>query len=372
MRARSRQRGRHQKGFVLAMTLWMLAAIMVAATVFSERVRQAVSLAQQQQQHTQALLDFKATQAEIMFRLGVTPISLYGLGDEANGRSIALDNRPYRGAGKTTVQLQDNRGLVNLNIVGDDRLLRLLAIVDVPPEQRGMLIDTLRDYMDEDSLKRINGAEEPEYRALGLPPPRNEKLLTPYEAKSIIGWRDLPQLWENNRLPDLTTISSAVALNPNTAPKEVLETLPGVTSEIADAIIQQRLIAPIAGVEAVAQMVGAAPGDYMLNIITLPSDSVRVTHRSADLPWAIQYNVSLQPSNDKTPWRIDYYYKVRQGTPQAPAPDHVTGTSSPLKSQQSVFARLGQSDNDASEIAELPPRRTLPVPGASSILFPAN
>lgn len=349
------------------MTLWMLAAILIAATIFSERVRQAVSLAQQQQQHTEALLDIRATQAEIMFRLGTTPISFYGLGDLPDGKSIWLDNRKYRGSGKTTVQLQDNRGLVNLNIVGDDRLLRLMAIVDVPPEQRSMLIDTLRDYMDEDSLKRANGAEEPEYRALGLPPPRNEKLLTPYEAKSIIGWRDLPQLWENNRLPDLTTISNAVALNPNTAPKEVLETLPGVTSEIADAIIAQRQLVPFTSGDAVAQMVGAAPGDYLLNIIALPADSIRVTHRSPDLPWAIQYNVSLQPNNDKKPWRIDYYYKVRQGTP--PAPEQ---KKTPFLNQQNLFAKPGLTDNNASEIAELPPRRTISPAAGTSILTPTQ
>jgi general secretion pathway protein K len=364
----NRRTGAMQRGFVLAMTLWMLAAILIAATIFSERVRQAVNLARQQQLHTEALLDIHATQAEIMFRIGTTPISYYGLGDQPDGKSVSLDNRMYRGYGKTTVQLQDNRGLLNLNIVGDDRLLRLLAIVDVPPEKRSMLIDTLRDYMDEDSLKRANGAEEPEYRALGLPPPRNEKLLTPYEAKSIIGWRDLPQLWENNRLPDLTTISNAVAINPNTAPKEVLETLPGVTSEIADAIIAQRRLAPFTSGDAVAQLVGAAPGDYMLNIIALPSDSIRVTHRSADLPWAIQYNVSLQPDNDKNPWRVDYYYKVRQGTPSAPEQ-----SKTPFLNQQNLFTKPGlTANNDASEIAELPPRRTLPIGPATSVLTPTQ
>ena len=363
-------RAKSQRGFVLVLTLWILAAIMVAAAIFGERVRQAVNLAQRQQQNIDVMLDIAATRAEILFRLGVTPISLYGLGEEPDGKSIGLDNRLYRGSGKTTVQLQDNRGLVNLNIVSDERLLRLLAIVDVPADQRGRLIDTLRDYMDEDSLLRVNGAEAPQYKELGLPPPRNEKLLTPYEAKSIIGWRDLPQLWENNRLPDLTTISSAVAVNPNTAPKEVLATLPGVTSEIADAIMEKRKLAPIATGDIVAQMVGAAPGDYLLNIITLPADSVRVTHRAADLPWAIQYNVTLQANSDKAPWRIDYYYKVRQNTQSSKLTQ--SSSSNPLLNPSSLFARPDQTDNKANEIAELPPRRTLAVSPAASLLPPTR
>ena len=64
-----------QRGFALALTLWILAAIMVAAAIFSDRVRQAVSLAQRQQQNTDALLDIAASQAEILFRLAVTPMS---------------------------------------------------------------------------------------------------------------------------------------------------------------------------------------------------------------------------------------------------------------------------------------------------------
>src|SRR5271169_2328659 len=68
-----------QRGFVLALTLWILAAITIAAAIFSDRVSQAVELAQKQQQNTDALLDIAATRAEILFRIGVTPISAYGL-----------------------------------------------------------------------------------------------------------------------------------------------------------------------------------------------------------------------------------------------------------------------------------------------------
>jgi general secretion pathway protein K len=361
------RRGR-QRGFALALTLWVMAAILIAAAIFSDRVRQAVSLAHRQQQNTEAMLDIAASQAEILFRLGVTPMSTYGLGTQPEGKSIFLDNRAYRGTGNTTVQLQDNRGLLNLNIVSDDRLLRFLAIVDVPPDQRSVLVDTLRDYTDADSLKRINGAEEPDYLALGLPPPRNENLLTPYEAKNIIGWRDLPLLWENNRVPELTTTSNSVAVNPNTAPKEVLATLPGITSDIADAIIAQRQIAPIPSAYVIAQLAGGAPGDFLLNVIPIPANSIRVTHHAADLPWSIQYNVSLSPNNDKTPWRIDYYYKIRQTAPPNPA---ATAASAPANSlsRSSLFVTPGLSANQPNEIPDLPPRYALPI-STSSPFFP--
>jgi general secretion pathway protein K len=360
-----------QRGFALALTLWVMAAILVAAALFSYRVREAVNLAHRQQQNTEAMLDIAASQAEILFRLGVTPMSNYGLGTQPEGKSIFLDNRPYRGIGDTTVQLQDDRGLLNLNIVSDDRLLRFLAIVDVPPDQRGVLVDTLRDYIDADSLKRINGAEEPEYLALGLPPPRNENLLTPYEAKNIIGWRDLPLLWENNRVPELTTTGTSVAVNPNTAPKEVLASLPGITSDLADAIIAQRQIAPISSASVIAQLAGGAPGDFVLNVIPLPANSVRVTHHAADLPWSIQYNVSLSPNNDKAPWRIDYYYKIRQSAPQTQA---ATPASAPANStsRASLFVTPGLPANQPNEIPDLPPRYALPLSTIPSFLSAPN
>lgn len=106
--------------------------------------------------------------------------------------ALALDDRPYRTLGDTLVQVQDNRGLLNLNVVDDERLGRFLGVLGVPPERRSALIDALRDYGDEDNLKRLNGAEVAEYAAAGLPPPRNAKLVTPLEARRIYGRRRRP------------------------------------------------------------------------------------------------------------------------------------------------------------------------------------
>lgn len=294
---------------MLAMTLWILAGIAIAAGYFAERVQRALELAQQSQQNTQALVEIANTRAEILFRLGTTPLSLYGLGTAPSG-SILLDGRPYRGEGGGIVRLQDNRGLLNLNIVSDERLNRLLGTLDIPAAQRSAMIDALHDYTDNDNLRRLNGAEEPEYLASGLPPPRNEKLITPYEPRNVIGWRDRPQLWQDNRLPSLTTTSTSVALNPNTAPWQVLATLPGATAESAQAIIVRRQLEPFSSADQLAALLGVPSEQLLFQIITLPADSIRVTQSASGLPWALQYNVSLTPMSARAPWRIDYFYKI--------------------------------------------------------------
>jgi len=308
--------GHKQRGFVLVLTLWVLVIVAIAAGYFAEHVARSVELAQQSRQNTHALIDMAGTRAEILYRLGTTSMSEYGLG--LGQLAIALDNRPYHGLGKTLVRLQDDRGLLNLNLIDDGRLQRFLGLMGIPADDRSHLVDTLRDFTDADNLRRLNGAEADDYLALNLPPPPNRNLLTPWEARRIIGWRDYPQLWKNGRLPDLTTTSTSVGINPNTAPAEVLATLPGVTEEIAQLIIARRKLAPITQEQ---QIVGFTLTPLNLpmglGIVVIPSDSLRITQSTQGLPWALQYNITLTPNSAVAPWRTDYYSRVSTSAPDA-------------------------------------------------------
>jgi general secretion pathway protein K len=297
-----------ERGFVLAMVLWVVAILAIVAGFFAERVARQMELAREAQINADTLVEMATTRARILFRLGTVPMSVYGLGVTAND-SIALDGRPYRGAGDTVVRLQDNRGLVNINFVSDERLHRFLAVLGVPAERRAPLVDTLRDYLDEDDLKRLNGGEAPEYAAAGLPAPRNEMLYTPFEARRILGWRDEKSLWENDRLPRLITAGVTVALNVNTAPREVLATLPGVTEEIASQIVATRQFQPYLWLDQIATLAGQPPAGFALGTMVFPGDSVRVTQSAPGLAWARVWSVTLTPNADTGPWRIDYYFR---------------------------------------------------------------
>lgn len=308
-----------QRGFVLAATLWLLAILAVTASYFAGRIQRTRELAQLAQTHSQALLDLNNARAEILFRFATTPFSVFGLGPSANA-AIALDDRPYLGPGDTLVRLQDNRGLLNLNIVSDDRLDRFLNILGAPAARRAGLIDALRDYIDDDDLKHLNGAETVDYAAAGLPPPRNAKLITPMEAKNIYGWADIPQLWQNNLLPGLTTTSSSLSLNPNTAPWQVLATIRGMTPEAAQAIIQARKIAPIADVGQIETLTGIqlVTDPFMPDVIIFPAESIRVTQQATAMGWGWHYSVTLTPTSNAAPWRIDYSYRVELPSIDAP------------------------------------------------------
>lgn len=321
---------RKQQGFVLVLTLWVLVIVAIAAGYFAERVARSVELAQQSKQNTRAMIDMAGTRAEILYRLGTTSMTIYGSG--RGNTVIELDNHPYRGSGNTLLRLQDNRGLLNLNFSDDDRLQRLFGLLGIPAEQRGHLIDTLRDFTDVDNLHRLNGAEKEEYLALNLPPPPNRNLTTPWEARRIIGWRDAPQLWQTGRLVELTTTGLSSGLNPNTAPAEVLATLPGVTEEIAQAIIARRKLSPIIHEGQLAEITSMPAQQLADAILTFPSNSIRITQSIRGLPWATQYNIMLTPNSDDAPWRTDYYSRVS----------------------------AGRRDETEANIPELPPRSTAP------------
>jgi DNA uptake protein ComE-like DNA-binding protein len=295
-----------QGGFVLVATVWILAIITIAAAYFAERVSRSVALAQERQDAAEQQRVFANTRAEVTFRLGTTPMTLHGLGLQP---AIALDDRPYRGTEGDVVRLQDNRGLMNVNFPDPNMMLSFLGQLGVSAEKRDAMMDTLRDYTDEDDLRRLNGAESAEYAALGLPPPPNDYLASPYQLKNVIGWRDQRALWERDRITQLVTTARVGGFNPNSAPLEVLASMPGSNLQIATAIVKARAGAPF---RTITQLPGAAAGlsldaDYFL---FAPGNSVRVTHQYRTLPWAVQYSITLTPSSERAPWRIDYYVRT--------------------------------------------------------------
>lgn len=305
MNLRSR---RTHSGFVLVLTLWVMVIVTLAAAYFSEQVTNAVDLAQKSRLNAQASIDIASTRAEVLYRLATTSLTVDGLG--RGNTLIALDNRPYRSVGGTVLRLQDTRGLLNLNQTPDDRLLRFLGLIGIAPEQRSRMIDTLRDYVDPDKLRRLNGAEDEDYRARGLAPPTNNNLTTPWEARRILGWRDAPQLWQTSRFIELTTTGTALGLNPNTAPAQVLATLPGVTDSTAQALILRRREMPIQNPGELAALAGIPEELLEMQIMVIPADSVRITQSVEGQSWAVQYTVSVTPNSNTTPWRVDYYSRV--------------------------------------------------------------
>jgi general secretion pathway protein K len=324
---------RRQQGFVLILTLCILAAITIVAAYFGQRIQQSLQLAQLRQVLTEKQIAINNSRSEILFRLCATNLTAYGLGPPGN--EIVLDDRPYSNEG-TTIQLQDTRGLININLASDGQLQGFLGAMHVPADQRSHLIDTLRDYIDADDFRRLEGAESAEYTALGLPPPRNMALFSPLELKSIIGWRDMPSLWQYPAITELVTVSGLPTINPNSAPWQVLASLPGVTPEIAKLIVARRKLGPIS-VALLDQIAGVNLDTFPPTLIAYPSDHLRITQRAIGMPWAVRYNVELTPLSNVAPWQVNYYYRVEEKADPANANTVVNGSEIPKLPPRSIF-----------------------------------
>lgn len=344
MRAARATHGR-QQGFVLVLTIWILAAIAIAAAFFGERVQQTLRLATQRQDLNVALIAVADARNEMLFRLAVTPMSMYGLGRPPE--VMRLDDRPYSESG-TLLQLQDTGGLLNLNAFGDEPMQRLLRTLKVPEDRHARLIDSLRDYADEDNLTRIDGAESAQYRATRPDLPRNAPLLSPLELRQVVGWSEMPWRPGEASIFEFTTTEGAPTINPNTAPWHVLVGLPSVSPEAAKAIIERREVEPVTAAW-LDRMLGTQMEGMFSIVSSLPAHSVRVTQAAKGLPWRLRYNVLITPLAAETPWKIMYLYRLENEPASSPA----------LKS--------GTLPN-ASDPPRLPPRPSSPV--TSPILLP--
>lgn len=314
-----------KRGFVLVLTIWILAAIAIATAYFGERVQASLRAAATRQDINSAELALSDGRAEILFRLATLPVTMWGLGDPPN--AIRLDGRPYAEAGGT-LELQDVAGLMSLNRFGDDAMSRLLTTLGVPQSRHASLIDALGDYTDADDLRRLNGAEAAQYAVAGLQSrPRNGPLTSPLELRDVLGWGREDALWAAGAgALDFVAPEGAGRLNPNTAPWQVLTSLPGVSRDVAALFFARRDLQPIDAAW-VDRTLGTRFDSLPSPIQSFPSSDIRITQRVSGLPWAVRYNVSLTPNGTFGPWKVTYFHRLELPTvggspsvPRDPAP----------------------------------------------------
>jgi general secretion pathway protein K len=334
-----------QKAFVLVSTLWILAVLTIAASFFALWTQRTVAVVQANQEDVQGELDMLNTQASLIYLLTTQRMTIAGLTlpedetteeqeelDKKNdfwgqdsilsqGGELAIDDRPYFGYGKAYFALQDEAGLLGINLATEPILARLLGLLGVDEALHDPLIAKLQDYIDTDDLHRLNGAEAYHYEKQGLRPPSNRYLINPMEIKRILDWSEQASLWENDRLGQLTNTVLAALPNFNTAPSLVLQAVFNMTAQGAERIIQIRQTIPFYNLNTINE-IGA------LNLTLDPIDlnffpsfyfrltlwyeggkrmrqvHVQLTHRADGFkPWKIQYTLEqpLLSTYEQTP-----------------------------------------------------------------------
>jgi len=230
---------RRERGVALVVVMWVsiLLTVIASSFIYEARtdalvVRNTISMAR-----AEGIADAAVYRALFeLYRADNAP--------DAWRRDGTVRDWSYEGV-PVKVEIRDESGKIDVNTAADPLLRGLFQSVGMSTEDANNLLDAVLDWRDPDNLKRINGAEEPDYRAAGLTyRPANAPFQAIEEFQLVLGMR--PDIYKK-LAPFITTYSRQPGINPILAAREVLMAIPGVTPQIVDAYIARRDQARAAG-----------------------------------------------------------------------------------------------------------------------------
>ena len=295
-----------QRGVALVLVIWVAVILcVVAASFIIERrtetmvVLNSIALARAQQ----------AADAGVSKAVGETYRN-----DPTATDAWKRDGAPHDWTFEGTnvrVELRDESAKIDVNTASEALLRGLLLSIGLQDDEASRLLDAILDWRDADSLKRPNGAEEPEYRAAGLNyKPANAPFQALEEMQLVLGMR--PEIYR--RLAPLTTVYSRLpGINPQVASREVLLAVPGLTSDVVDDYIARRN-------DAIAQGLPPPPlpqaGVYASGMSPV-MNVVSVARTDDGVVFAREAVALLRPA----PGRPVTYLAWRESTAPKPAPE---------------------------------------------------
>ena len=220
-------RSEHQRGIALISVLWITTLLAVIAASFTSSARTEGQLAHNMVENAKAeALADGAVYRAVLGLLETDPERVW----RTDGTAYQLDY----GDGTVSVRIFDEDAKVDLNTAPPELLSGLLRLVGVEPEEAETLVARIVDFRDEDHDPQPNGAEDPEYEAAGRPAGAIDRpLVTESELLGVLGMSEA--LYRRLR-PFVTVYSGAEGIDPTRAPRDVLQAVPGMTPDLADAI----------------------------------------------------------------------------------------------------------------------------------------
>ena len=168
-----------ERGFVLIAVLWLGLGIAAVASFLAVA-------AQFQARQARASLDRAVTEVSVLDAAAAWTVT--ALAEDAP-EAIELGDAPLwkSFAGRRVgIRVSATTGFVDIN--GDDpaRIAQILTEAGIPPDEASGFAARIVDFRDPDDLRQLNGAEAEDYRAAGLPPPRNGPFLAPSELALVL------------------------------------------------------------------------------------------------------------------------------------------------------------------------------------------
>lgn len=236
-----------QKGIALLIVLWVLTILMVIVLSFSFTART----------ETYATISFKGGIerkfiAEGGIERGIMELFYRNFyknqSVELEGREIwKTDGTSYKGQigdGFYLVRISDESGKIDINTASEVILKNLFLNLGIESDEVDTIVDSIMDWRDSDDLHRLHGAESDYYMSLPNPYIAKDAKFDTLEELLLVKGISQAILYgsgEKKGVIDFLTVNSKdKRINVNAATKEVLMAIPGMTPEIADAIITLR------------------------------------------------------------------------------------------------------------------------------------
>lgn len=228
--------GGHQRGIALMLVLWVITLLTIIAVGLTATQRTEINLAANQV----ASASFRAqADAAIQFAalnlLTQPPVAPEEQALDTQAFWVPDGQPRVWGLGEQMLEIRiiNEASLIDLNTADGDLLLALMMAVGLQDAEPDRLVDAILDWRDEDDLHLVNGAEDPDYEAAGLP----------YGAKDgpFDSLEELQQVMGFDKhiyrilAPALTVSSGQATPEPNFAPPLVQAALQGISlDEIQD------------------------------------------------------------------------------------------------------------------------------------------
>ncbi len=229
-----RQRGRpRQRGIALIAVLWLTVLLTVIASGFAYSMRGEALAARNTMSLAQARAAADGAVARVAFELS-RPRSHPEVWT-ANGSVHSWKDDDIAIAASAV----DESARIDLNAASEPLLRGLLQnIGGLDPDTAERVLGAILDWRDADDLRRPNGAEAADYLATARKyGPTNAPFESVGELQRVLGVT--PALMA--RIADsLTIYSRRAGINPETASRDVLLALPGISVEQVDAFIAAR------------------------------------------------------------------------------------------------------------------------------------
>lgn len=289
---------RKASGFALAAVLWLLAGLTILASMISQSSQTLAQRQYQLKQRVDAEQDFVSSRSEALYWISSSPASEDGFG--WGNQFLRVDGRGYAGIGKSTIQIQDSRGLLGLNNPRREWMTRFLIYCGADESQTDALLDALQDYEEKSDLKRLNGAKSSEYEAAGLPAPRGAPLLAESEIWRVFGWTSIRTGWDAKHCSEDVTVHGDRRFNIGTATSGALAGYGLPDAQIVN-MQKERDTGESDQADAVLKQDDSFMGSHPSRI---PARIFRITHIEPNTPWVFRYDLNLRADLEGVPWQI--------------------------------------------------------------------